>query len=107
MKIITYRKYDPETWVQGGRLSEQFAPKPEIAEEDIVPLSDSTLDKVSALQKKADEASRAKIIANGYDPDDMGMAGDDNYISPRIKALMENRSEDDGDNGDPISGMLK
>jgi hypothetical protein len=107
MKKVTYRKYDPKTWVEGGRLSEQFAPKPEIAEEDIVPISENTVDKGSARQKKADEASRAQMIANGYDPDDMGMAGDDNYISPRVQALMENRSEDDGDNGDPISGMMK
>lgn len=103
---ITYRKYDPKTYVEGGRLSEQFAPKV-TAEEELVEMPENTVDKKVMRQKSADEKSRKQMIANGYNPDDMGMAGDDEYISPRVKALMENRSEDEDDNGDPISGMTK
>lgn len=110
MKKQTYRKYDPTTWVEGGRLSEQFTPKPEVLTPDdlayISELSQGATDNASVRQQKAIDASRAQMLANDYDPDDMGLVGLDSYVSPRVQAVLD-ASRDDDDNGDPISGMMK
>ena len=54
----TYRKYDPSTWVAGGRLSEQFAtPTPTMTPEDEAWIAESVAKNPSRFGNPTAKAS--------------------------------------------------